>query len=52
MGGRTYTLDTGVNRLLSDLEALLQDVQTSDLTFFVGAKEIPIRCHSIILRSR
>ncbi|CAG7724587.1 unnamed protein product [Allacma fusca] len=44
--------DSGVPRLLKDLSALLDDVNSADLVFFVGAKEIPMRCHSIILRSR
>ena len=52
MGMRSFSFDSGINRLLKDLASLLEDDNTTDLVFFVGVKETPIRCHSIILRIR
>ena len=44
--------DAGVPGLISDLQSLLQDSDTSDVVFIVGKEAIEFRAHRLILRAR
>ena len=44
--------DTGVPGLISDLQSLLQDTDTSDVVFIVGKEATEFRAHRLILWAR
>ena len=46
-----YTV-RGVQKLLQDLDQLLHESKSADTVFFVGVKEVPMPCHSFMLKQR
>ena len=43
---------SGLARLADDLEKMAEDRETADIVFMVGANEVPIYAHRVILRAR
>lgn len=46
------TSDSGIERLVYDMECLLHESKSADTVFFIGIKETPIPCHSFLLKQR